>query len=145
MARPKDIGTAGETAVVRFLRPWWPDVERRALSGSQDRGDVAGTPGICWQIKAGAYAKTASDGQVLAWLDETEAQRMNAGARYSVLVLARAGYGAQRVGHWWAIFPAYQLGISLGDAYRGAPIRMHLATCVDWFAGRGVLGIPGAL
>ena len=35
--RSKNIGTAGETAVVRYLRDCggWPNAERRALAGSE--------------------------------------------------------------------------------------------------------------
>ena len=59
--RPKDIGTAAETAVVRFLRDnGFPLAERRALHGSTDRGDITGTPGLVWEVKGGDAAKTAS-------------------------------------------------------------------------------------
>lgn len=116
-ARPKDIGTAGETAVVRALRELgFPYAERRALAGARDLGDITGTPGIVWEVKAGNAAKTASDGQVAKWLDETERERINAGAQYGVLVLARSGIGAANASRWWAI-------VRFG--YGGKPIVMR--------------------
>jgi len=51
MTASKDKGTAAETAVVRYLRDIWPAVERRSLAGSQDRGDIAGLPGIVIEVK----------------------------------------------------------------------------------------------
>lgn len=103
-ARPKDIGTAAETAVVRALRQHgFPHAERRALAGAYDLGDITGTPGIVWEVKGGNAAKTASDGQVEKWLDETECERRNAGATYGVLVLQRAGIGAANAHRWWAV------------------------------------------
>lgn len=103
-ARPKDIGTAAETAVVRALRQHgFPHAERRALAGAHDLGDITGTPGIVWEVKGGNAAKTASDGQVQKWLDETETERINARATVGVLVMARAGIGAANADRWWAV------------------------------------------
>lgn len=103
-ARPKDIGTAAETAVVKALRQLgFPHAERRALAGAHDLGDITGTPGVVWEIKGGNAAKTASDGQVEKWLDETECERRNAGAGRGVLVIQRAGIGAANAHRWWAV------------------------------------------
>lgn len=104
MTRPKDIGTSAETAVVRALRRLgFPNAERRALAGTYDLGDITGTPGVVWEVKAGNAAKTASDGQVTKWLEETERERLNAKADHGVLVLQRAGIGAANAHRWWAI------------------------------------------
>jgi len=103
VTRSKDIGTSAETATVRWLREHgWPAAERRALTGALDCGDIAGTPGICWEIKSGRAAEVASDGQILAWLMETEAERLNAGADIGILVTKRTSYGPARAGAWWA-------------------------------------------
>ncbi|NAE18288.1 hypothetical protein, partial [Enterococcus hirae] len=67
-ARPRDIGTAAETATVRYLRTaGFPHAERRALRGTHDCGDITGTPGLAWEVKGGQAAKGASDGQVAQW------------------------------------------------------------------------------
>lgn len=102
--KPRNIGTAAETAVVRYLvANGFPHAERRSLKGNLDQGDITGTPGICWEVKGGAAAKNASDGQVQAWLEETERERVNAGATIGILVLQRKGIGAINAGRWWAI------------------------------------------
>lgn len=104
MNKPKAIGTAAETAAVRALRQHgFPNAERRALAGTYDLGDIVGTPGIVWEVKGGAAAKTASDGQVEAWLDETETERVNARAAVGVLVMQRSGIGPANACRWWAV------------------------------------------
>jgi hypothetical protein len=133
-ARPKDIGTAAETAVVRYLRAHgFPHAERRALTGAYDQGDVTGIPGVVIEVKGGKAAKTASDGQVAAWLAETETERVNARADVGVLVMARAGIGPANAGRWWAVLDNHALTLLTHpsvSAYPDAPVgpvRMHLA------------------
>lgn len=105
MSRSKDIGTRAETAVVRFLRTaGWPHAERRALAGAQDLGDVTGTPGIVWEVKA--RKNTPSDTDVAGWMDETETERRNASAGIGVLIVRRRGVGEGHAGRWWAYLPA---------------------------------------
>lgn len=127
MTRPKDIGTAAETAVVRFLRTaGFPHAERRALHGAVDLGDITGTPGVCWEVKGGDAARRASDGRVAAWLGETERERAAAAADVGVLVMQRAGVGPGNAGRWWAVAPFFRLmpGSSWDATW---PVRMHLA------------------
>lgn len=51
---PKAIGTAAETAVVRYLAAHgFPAAERRALHGATDLGDITGTPSLCWETERG--------------------------------------------------------------------------------------------
>lgn len=104
MTRPRDIGTRAETAVVKMLHSLgFPHAERRSLKGTLDQGDITGTPGICWEVKGGDAARHASDGQIGAWLAETERERVNAGADIGVLVVQRAGVGLGNAHRWWAI------------------------------------------
>lgn len=106
MSRNRAKGTAAESAVVRFLQTvGWPYAERRALSGSKDRGDVAGMPGVCVEVKSAVRL------DIPAWLRETEAERINAGADYGVLVVKPKSIGETRVGQWAAVMP-------LGDLTR---------------------------
>jgi len=61
----KAKGTAAETAVVRFLQAnGHPGAERRALAGAQDRGDVAGIPGVVIEVKDCQRMELA------AWMNE---------------------------------------------------------------------------
>jgi hypothetical protein len=101
MNRSKQVGTATETAVVRYLRDnGWPGAERRALRGHLDAGDLTGTPGLCWSVKGGDYARYPSDGQITEWLNELDRQRKHAGADHGILVTRR--YRVGDPGRWWA-------------------------------------------
>ncbi|MGH3502972.1 MAG: hypothetical protein ACRDQA_19075, partial [Nocardioidaceae bacterium] len=73
-------GTAWESAIVDYLRTQgWPYSERRALNGCNDRGDIAGIPGVVIEAK---NAKTVTLG---AWLDEAAIERTNDGADIGVV------------------------------------------------------------
>jgi hypothetical protein len=133
--RPKAIGTKAETTVARFLAAnGFPHAERRALRGTLDAGDITGTPGLCWEVKGGNAARSASDGLVETWLAETEAERLNANADLGVLVLQRAGVGPANAGRWWAVMRLLDAGGVVGwPAWlaRPVPVRMHLADAVQ--------------
>lgn len=83
MSKSRATGTQAETAVVRYLQQWWPAAERRALSGNKDKGDVAGIPGVCIEVKAAQRLELA------AWRRETWAEMGNAGATHCILVVKR--------------------------------------------------------
>lgn len=51
MNTSKVRGTRFESAVVAYLAAWFPHVERRALAGNHDRGDLVGLPASI-EIKA---------------------------------------------------------------------------------------------
>ncbi len=59
MSRSKQKGTKFETAVVRYLNDvdGFPEVERRALAGIADKGDIAGVPD--WALEAKCVDKMA--------------------------------------------------------------------------------------
>lgn len=140
--RPRDIGTAAESAVVRHLRDnGFPHAERRALHGSQDLGDITGTVGICWEVKGGKAAETASDGLVKGWLFETLIEKENASADYGILVMKRKGIGMQRAGEWWAVVPAFDLfkiaGCQLTSPLGLLPVRVHLFTVTQYLRRAG--------
>jgi hypothetical protein len=133
------IGTATETAVVKVLLPHWPYAERRRLRGAEDWGDITGTPGIVWEVKGGTAAKTASDAQIEAWLDETETERLNAGADIGVLVIPRKGIGPANAFRWWAIFRGLEICDPNHPGVTGSPewpVRMFLSDACrllkDW-------------
>lgn len=96
--KPKNKGTAAETALVTYLQiSGFPYAERRSLQGSLDKGDVTGTPGICWECKV------ANHFSLSGWLRETEVERVNSGSDWGVLVCKPAGLGARSVDRWPAI------------------------------------------
>ena len=90
--RPKDIGTAAETAARRFLvDDGWPDCERRALTGNRDTGDltVCRRPLIVAEVKAGHAADKASPKVIADWIEQTDTEAVHAGAVLGVLIVAR--------------------------------------------------------
>lgn len=132
--RPKNIGTAAETAVVRAARAHgFGLADRLALTGALDRGDIGLCPGVVVEVKGGQAAKTASDGQIEKWLAETERERLNAGADVAILVTARAGIGAPNAHRWWAHWRLGNLlwlqerSVYLPTAMVDAPVRLTLA------------------
>lgn len=112
----KAKGRTAETAVVELLRrSGWPHAERRRLAGVLDRGDIAGMPGVAWEVKSGARICLPE------WLRQAEAERAADGAAYGVLVVKPKGVGAERVGQWPAVLPLDALLRLLTEAgYGGA-------------------------
>lgn len=136
MNRSKQIGTAAESAVCAYLRTHgFHGAERRALAGAFDLGDITGCGPLCFEVKAGAAAASASDGQVDKWLAETEVERQNSDSDFGLLVMKRAGIGPNRAGEWWAVLPLWQflalLNIrDLDDINPAAAVRLHLRDAV---------------
>lgn len=88
MNASKRKGTAWESAVVDYLRSHGqPHAERRALTGSADKGDVSGIPGVMIEAK---NEKTVTLG---AYADEVKVETANAGASIGVAVVKRRNRG----------------------------------------------------
>lgn len=110
MSKAKAKGTAAETAVVRYLAglTWsggtklFPHVERRALNGTLDRGDIAGIPGVVIEVKAAERLALA------AWQRETLTEMANANADFGLLVVKRK---YKPIHQWDAYMPAVQAGV----------------------------------
>jgi hypothetical protein len=77
--RSKRVGTAWESGIVTHLNEsGYPNVERRALAGALDKGDIAGMPFV---IEAKAHRTPAFP----AWVREADAEALNAGAPFGVV------------------------------------------------------------
>lgn len=106
--RPKQKGTAAETATLRWLRdngfPW---TERLTLSGINDRGDLSLLPGaaVIAELKDHADAGTGQPPpkKITDWMTETETERCNAGADHAALIVKRKG--TRDVARWWCYLP----------------------------------------
>jgi hypothetical protein len=86
MSNPsKARGTRFENAVVAFLADHFPYVERRAQAGANDRGDIAGIPGVVIE------AKSAQRYELGQWLKEAHIEKSNAAARLAVVWAHRKG------------------------------------------------------
>ncbi len=136
--KPKDIGTRGETAVVRYLRAnGFAQAERRALRGGKDCGDITGIGPLVIEVKAGDAGKRASYPTIGKWLGETEVERKNADADYGLLVTKRDAVGPLNAGHWWAWLHLRAvleltgcLGPRVHDNLPNPVVRMTLADAV---------------
>jgi hypothetical protein len=79
----KQKGTAFETAVVRFMQAAGFDVERRALQGSLDKGDIAGLDGWVLECKAEKAITLAE------YMKEAEQEAVNAGVPWYAAIVKR--------------------------------------------------------
>ena len=87
MNKAKQKGTAYETAVVRFLAEetgaW---VERRALSGTNDKGDLLGDGVLSdWCLEA----KNHKSIDLAGFVDQAETEARNAGSRWFAAIVKR--------------------------------------------------------
>lgn len=88
MSASKRKGTAAETAIVNYLRAMgFTQVERRALNGTADRGDIAGIPGVVIE------AKNCARQELAAWVAEAETERDNDRASLGAVWHKRRGKG----------------------------------------------------
>lgn len=86
MSASKAKGTAWESRIVAHLRQaGFAAIERRALSGGADKGDISGLPD--WVIEAKNCKTTA----LAAWVDEADTEAFNARAEYGVVWHHRRG------------------------------------------------------
>lgn len=129
---PRDIGTRGETAVVRAAHahgfPW---ADRFPLRGINDTGDLALCPGIIVQVKAGDAARDASEELCSRWLDATANQRDRAGAEHAFLVVQRRGVGVNHAERWhayWRWSWLMRLQSERVAAHNGTPHAADLST-----------------
>lgn len=123
----KAKGTRAETVGVTYLRERFPTAERRALSGSKDRGDIAGVPETVGEVKA------AERIELRKWQLETLDEMGNAGA-VNCFLLIKVPY--KNVSRWDFWMPAYQLGL---EDMRAKNIREARWVRMDFDLGRDVL------
>jgi len=108
MSKSKQKGTKAENNVVAYLKEFFPYVERRALAGINDKGDVAGIPGVVIEVKDHAKI-TLSE-----WLKELEQEIANADASTGAVVAKKRG--TLDVGDWYAVMPVSEWVALLKEA-----------------------------
>lgn len=101
MTKAGEAGRRAESAVVdALLRAGFRYAERRRLTGTIDRGDITGLPGVVIEVK-GSNGGASSRIRLGEWLDETEREIANDKADTGVLVVKRPGKGKPE--DWFAI------------------------------------------
>lgn len=104
MNKPKKIGTSFETDCVNYLRERLGDdrIERRALHGTKDMGDIFGLHAHGYEgiVECKSY-KSYGDAHVDKWREQTVDERGNADADFALLVVHRPGCGVARFGRNW--------------------------------------------
>lgn len=113
--RSKAKGSAAERALVDYLRrQGWPYAERRLAGATNDRGDVAGMPGVVVEVK------NCERTELAAWVDEAATEQANDGADYGVVIHKRRGRGDP--GQWFLTMPVAQGLRLLRAAGYGTPL-----------------------
>lgn len=83
--RSKQKGTDAENKVRDLFKTVWPETERRAQEGCNDKGDLINVPRTCVEVKS---CKAMTLGP---WLKEAEAERARLQARWGLVVHKRVG------------------------------------------------------
>lgn len=117
MSKAKAKGTAFETAVVRYLKETiGGDVERRTLSGSNDRGDVQGV--FLGDERVVIECKAHRELKLSEWLKEADREAENDGAAFGIVVAKRRGFGESRMGEQYAVMKLETLARLLASSSR---------------------------
>ncbi len=139
MSKSKDIGTAVESAVVRYLVKNGLHARRVALAGIHDEGDVhvIAKDGRCTVIecKGGKQTHNPSRDQVADWYLEAVNELINVGAGgdIPVLVMKRKGTGTANAHDWWAVLELDDLNHLLGvkEKTGGLLVRISVGDLVS--------------
>lgn len=125
--KPKKKGTAFETACVKWLRHRLDDdrIDRRALSGSHDMGDLYGiwAHGLRGIAECKDYADWG-DASLAKWQHETIREKGNADADFALLIVHRSGCGESRFGRNHCF-------MTIGDVLRASGNGGAASTSVD--------------
>ena len=108
MTASKVKGTSWETACVRYLQERGYKVERRALQGNKDRGDIAGLPLTVVECKATKALDLAQ------FSKELVAEMANDEAPMGVVFVKRRNHSVQ---DGYAVMPIW-LWVDLWEGWR---------------------------
>lgn len=94
----KAKGRETENSFVQWMWDRWNRVvERRRLTGAQDKGDISGWPDVCVEVKSGAKVSIAK------WLSELEDEMKNSESRYGFVAVRPPGN--PHPDGWYAVMP----------------------------------------
>lgn len=112
MSRQKQKGTAFESAIVEYLQNQLCDdtIERRALNGTCDRGDISGVT-FCGSRMV-LECKNENRMRLAEYIREAETEATNDNAHYYAVIHKKRGIGistAQTIGQQYATMPLHML------------------------------------
>lgn len=119
----KAKGREAERAVVAYLiAQGWPYTERRRLSGSSDRGDIAGIAGVRGAVTVEVKDRKAVD--LAGAVNELMTEMANTGDGMGFAVIKRRGFPWRAgdpsthdaPGHWYGVLPVRLLVQLLKEA-----------------------------
>lgn len=121
MSRQKQKGTAFETAIVEYLQNQLCDdtIERRALNGTADRGDISGVM-FCGH-RVTLECKNENRMRLAEYVREAETEARNDAAHYYAVIHKKRGVGissAQTIGQQYVTMPLHILKSMIYDANR---------------------------
>lgn len=110
MSRQKQKGTAFESAIVEYLQNQLCDetIERRALNGTCDRGDISGVT-FCGQRMV-LECKNEARMRLADYIREAETEARNDNASYYAVIHKKRGVGistAQTIGQQYVTMPLH--------------------------------------
>lgn len=128
--KPKNIGTAAESAVVRYLHSrGYAEAERLALRGNSDHGDVRVTRLVHIEVKGGKAAENASRERIAQWVLEAEIEGDHSDT-FCFLVTKKKGKGNASVGQWRAFMRVSDVHPGELSEARGIIVEMALEDAV---------------
>lgn len=121
MSKAKQKGTAFETAIVEYLQNQLCDdtIERRALNGTCDRGDITGVT-FCGQ-RMTLECKNENRMRLADYVREAETEAHNDNAFYYAVIHKKRGVGistSQTIGQQYVTMPLHMLTNMIYDANR---------------------------
>lgn len=100
MSKSRSKGTRGENAFVSYMNErGFVHVERRAMRGIHDTGDIAGVPGWVFEVK------NQDRDQLAAWVNEMLIECANAGTKHGIVIHPRR---SRPIGQWYATMTVEQ-------------------------------------
>lgn len=121
MSRQKQKGTAFESAIVDYLKDKLCDdkIERRALNGTFDRGDITGVT-FCG-LRMTLECKNENRMRLAEYMREVETETCNDGAFYYAVIHKKRGVGIstlRTIGQQYVTMPLHILKSMIYDANR---------------------------
>lgn len=119
MSRQKDKGTRFETAVTEYLKEALCDetIERRALNGTCDRGDISGVTFCGYRMVL--ECKNENRMRLAEYMREAETEAHNDNAHYYAVIHKKRGVGistSQTIGQQYVTMPLHMFVSMIIDA-----------------------------